>query len=367
MNRAGNKIIFFVGTVAETIKLAPVMSELSSRDVRYLVVASGQNKIAGRELQHLIKHLKIDYQLPYKSARSSTLSFVTWASKAFLTGLFNYRKLWLRARANNAMVVVHGDTVSSLIGAAIAKLFGLKVAHVESGLRSFRFDEPFPEEICRVCVSVLSDIHFCPNSWAASNLGSRKSKINTEHNTGLDSLRLAQKASNSVKRICSEKYFVVVMHRQEHMLYQKDFTKWFIQKAISKANRDLKCVIVMHQLTRNFFVNNNIIDMVETNPDIIEVPRLRHHEFVSLIAKAEFVATDGGSNQEELYYLGVPCLILRKVTERIEGLGENALLSKCNKREINKFLHNYSKYKKRTIKPTVSPSRIIANYIIQHV
>ena len=82
--------------------------------------------------------------------------------------------------------------------------------------------------------------------------------------------------------------------------------------------------------------------------------------------KSEFIATDGGSNQEEAYYIGKPCIILRNVTERIEGLGENAVLSKGDEKIILKFINNYHKYERGRVKISVNPSRIIIDYLISH-
>ena len=87
---------------------------------------------------------------------------------------------------------------------------------------------------------------------------------------------------------------------------------------------------------------------------------------MKLIEKAEYLVTDGGSNQEEMYYMGKPCLLIRNHTERIEGLGENIILGRSNKRIIKQFLMNYSQYKKKRITQFISPSKIIADYLIKN-
>ena len=90
------------------------------------------------------------------------------------------------------IVLVHGDTASTLIGAILGKTAGLKVGHIESGLRSRRLLHPFPEEIIRLMTFLLSDLYFCADDWAVGNLRRlRGIKINTGGNTLLDAVRIA--------------------------------------------------------------------------------------------------------------------------------------------------------------------------------
>ena len=91
--------------------------------------------------------------------------------------------------------VVHGDTFSTVLGSIIAKILRGKVAHIESGLRSFNILHPFPEELNRIITFKLTDIYYCPNDWAVNNLRKYKGiKINTQLNTLYDSLQLAIKS-----------------------------------------------------------------------------------------------------------------------------------------------------------------------------
>lgn len=94
------------------------------------------------------------------------------------------------------------------------------------------------------------------------------------------------------------------------------------------------------------------------------IPRLDYLNFIQLIKRTEFIATDGGSNQEEAYYLGKPCLILRDRTERIEGLGKNSVLCKGQENIIQYFLKNYKNFKREKIKSSIRPSKIIVNYLM---
>jgi len=84
---------------------------------------------------------------------------------------------------------------------------------------------------------------------------------------------------------------------------------------------------------------------------------------MALLKDAEFIVTDGGSNQEELYYMGKPCLLIRNYTERMEGLNRNVVLSKNNKRSIRKFIENYETYIQPSVHVTVPPSTIIVDHL----
>jgi UDP-N-acetylglucosamine 2-epimerase (non-hydrolysing) len=93
-------------------------------------------------------------------------------------------------------------------------------------------------------------------------------------------------------------------------------------------------------------------------------PRLDFVDWVNLCNRAEFVVTDGGSNQEELSYLGIPTLLLREETERLEGLGENVVLSKLNREIIELFIENYNEYRTKAVIKEVYPSKTIVDYLI---
>src|SRR5581483_12192850 len=106
---------------------------------------------------------------------------------------------------------------------------------------------------------------------------------------------------------------------------------------------------VLHRLTKDFLNEQNLLKEIRANPHVVTVPRLPYFEFIKILSGSEFIATDGGSNQEEAYYLGKPCLILRNVTERVEGLGENALLAKGSNETMVNFVKNYKKYIRKSL------------------
>lgn len=357
------RFYFFIGTTTELIKLAPIISEMEKRKLDFKIITSGQTKVNFDELSKIIKKKKADIELEAKTNKSSLFKFFIWSVLVFFR-ISSLRKEFKKSKKKDLYLIVHGDPVSSLIGAVTAKLYGLKLVHVESGLRSFNFLEPFPEEICRVLISKMTDFSFCPNKWSLRNLKkSRGIKINTFQNTMIESYY----GTTSKKRLFDEKlklggkkYFILIVHRQEHVVFDKEGSKKLIKHILNNSPRDMTCVFITHSLTSDFLKSVNLKSEIRENK-IKFASRLRYKEFVSLLDNAEFIITDGGSNQEEAYYIGLPCLLLRSHTERIEGLNSNVVLSKGKKKVIAEFMKNYKKYRKAKIKIDKSPSKIIVD------
>jgi len=352
------KLIFYIGTSAELIKLIPVMKCLSQRGIKFETISSGQVDIKENELQDIFK-ISINYKILQNPKKiSSVILFILWFCKCFYFSL----KLFFSLRKQNYTVIVHGDTTSSLIGAVCAKIVNLKVAHIESGLRSFNFFEPFPEEISRYLISKVADIHFCPNEWAIKNIRhERGEKINTKQNTSYEMMKMATKFNrcpSEIKTIKS-KYFITVIHRQENIYFKKDFLKKLIYQIIDFTNRDLKCVLVLHKITERFLKDEGMLDTIKNNPNVVLLPRTPYIEFINTISTAEFILTDGGSNQEEAFYFGIPTLIIRNCTERIEGLNKNVVLMSGSFEILQHFLENYKNFKHDKLNDDVYPAEII--------
>lgn len=361
------KVYFFLGTNAELIKVAPVIREFKRRKINFKIISSNQNTLNFDELKFLIGRESADYILkinPFKWPKNIYLRFVIWLFKT-LGNYLMYFGAEFKER-ENTYLIVHGDTVSALMGAIVAKFYGVKLVHVESGLRSFNFLEPFPEEICRFIISYLADVHFCPNKWSLKNLKNHGGvKINTFYNTVSESVLLALKNKRDIKRgvLPKVKYFVFVLHRQEHIMFNKSENEKLFNYLVSFAREDLKCVIIMHKLTEDFLKSRNLLKKLKRNHNVVLAPRLPYAQFTRLVRDSEFLVTDGGTNQEEAYFLGKPCLVLRNRTERIEGLGENAILAKGNKEIISNFFENYKKLKRKRIVIRRLPSQIVVDYL----
>ncbi len=358
-------IYIFSGTTAEVIKLAPVIKEFQRRKIEFKMITSGQTRIRFEDLVGYIGKIKIFKSFPEKENKSSLLSFVKWFVNTFYLTMITLRSEFRGLNKENSYFIVHGDTVSSLIGAVVASIYRLKIVHIESGLRSYNFFEPFPEEICRFIIIHLADILFAPNSWAKENLRNlRGTIINTEHNTVAESVRWALSSKSKINPIVRGKYYILTMHRQEHIVFRGEWTKGMIEFVINNSPSNLKCVLVMHHWTKNVLQKLNLSKNIWKRVKVVE--RLPYIEFINLINNSQYYAGDGCSNQEEAYYMGKPYLALRNLTERIEGLDRNVLIGYDNRETIKSFLNNYEKYNYGAIYPKTSPSKIIVNYLVSH-
>lgn len=365
------KIYFFIGTTAELIKLFPVIREMERRRVRFKIITSGQTDIKFNEVSDWINKRTGDIILPGKANESSVFLFLIWAIRTLFVAPIRLSKEFKRVDKTKSFFIVHGDTVSSLIGAMVAKFFNFKLVHIESGLRSFNFLEPFPEELCRFFVSKLADVHFCPNEWSLNNLSKVGGvKINTYQNTFIESFWLALKSKAKVGYKLSYrrgKYFVLITHRQEHVVFGKEENREAIDVVLRGFDKRMFCIFVTHLTTSGFLKSVKFNFSYWRRQRVEFLPRLTYIDFIRLLREAEFMISDGGGNQEESYYLGLPCLVLRKKTERVEGLEENVILARKNKETIRSFLKNYRDFRHGLVRPKVKPSKIIVDYLLNGI
>lgn len=360
-------IYFFIGTTAEFIKLAPVIKELKKRKVYYQIITSGQNSIHVDDFKNYVANITINHAFTEKAHQSSIPLFFVWTVSTFFHGLIYFYRLSKKIDKKNSYFVVHGDTISSLIGAMIFKVLGLQLVHIEAGLRSFNFWEPFPEEICRYIINYFSSINFCQNEWSMNNIkGLPSQNVNTKQNTLIEICLWAlhkKKGLDYAKKF--NKYYILIIHRQEHVYFNKEKTTETMKSVIDNADKNLNCLFIMHALTSRFLKSENLEFDKNLYKRLLLIPKLPYIEFMTLLNNAEFIATDGCTNQEEVYYMGLPCLALRNVTERTEGLGENIILSKNSTTITKSFLKNYKKFRRKPIHIKERPSKIIVDYLLK--
>jgi len=342
--------------------MAPVMLELQKNNIEYNFIFLAEHKETMASMIKMFGLKKPDIvlgNLDKDITNIVTMGF--WSFKVLLSALYNKKKIFKNDK--KGIVLVHGDAPPAFLGALIGNLSGIKVGHVESGLRSFNLFNPFPEEINRLLTFKLTDYYFCPDHLALNNLRRYNGKkINTRGNTLIDSLRLALKNKNKIKvKIPKESYAIVTTHRFENIFKKRQFES--IIEIVEDISKKIKLLFILHPPTKKKLMEFGFMDRLIKNENIELRPRYNYFEFIKLIDKSEFLISDGGSNQEECFYLGKPCLILRNETERKEGLGKNAVLSKFNKKIIEDFVKDYKDYKKQGISEKISPSKIIVNEI----
>jgi len=353
-----NNYLFLVGTNAEFIKVFPVMIEMENRKIPYKIISTGQNNLSNSDLFIKLNHQGLDYILNSQPARQTTISLLSWWIKTLFVAIPIFRKI----NSKNTYIILHGDTISTLQGALLGKLFGLKIIHIEAGLRSFNYLSPFPEEINRVLVSNLVNIHFVQNEWALGNLKNKKGqKVNTFSNTLIDSLQVALKTGNIVSSMLPNKYFVFIFHRQEN-LANPQHVKAVINQIIAQS-KNIHCLFIIHGNTLQTLKSLSLYEKVSNKKNITLMERVPYLSFMKILDKAECLITDGGSNQEEAYYLGLPIFILREHTERTEGLNENVVLGGKNLQALKRFFFDYKKYRKPKQLSSSSPSKIIVDFL----
>lgn len=327
-------IISIIGTRAQLIKMAPIINEMERRQIRNIVLMTGQHRetmaelIADFQIRAPIEWL---YNGPEVSAISRTIG---WVFDVVPRLRRRVRDL-IGSEADRSIVVIHGDTFSTLVGAAVARSLGVAVAHVESGLRSHRIAHPFPEELTRRIVFRLTDIAFCPGRWAFDNMQKyRLERIDTGTNTLRDALDFALSAYP--KPNSADDYGICSIHRFENIFNHARLLK--IVQLIELAAAACPLMFVLHPATRKRLEATGLLVSIAKNPRIRLVNRMGYVQFIGLVRNARFVITDGGGNQEELSYLGIPTLLMRDATERQEGLTSSTVLSRYSEAVVRDFL-----------------------------
>lgn len=357
-------ICFFIGTEAELIKMFPVIIETQNRGIHYKIISSGQNEISNSKVLKRTNGGKIDALLSNNAdIKKSAVGLLRWFLRTSMRDVSIVKNSFHDVDFKKSIMVVHGDTVSTVLGARLGKKLGMKVAHVEAGLRSHDIFNPFPEELDRIITSRYARFHFAPEAGSFNNLSHVKGiRVNTQQNTILDSLRFSEKidcTNEVVLENVKSDYFVFVLHRQENLV-QRELVSTLVDKVIH-TSKSIKCIFILHEPTRVAFESIGILNKVLSHTTITTVPRLDYFDFMKLLANAKFVITDGGSNQEELSYMGRPCLVIRKKTERQDGIGKNVVLYEGNYNKVDEFVNNFQKYEYPPETPEFSPSKLIVD------
>ena len=362
------KIHIVVWTKAQLIKMAPIMKLLQDRNIEYNYIFTGQHQETMWELQKNFWLKDPDIVLYSWKDITWVVQMLFWVFKILWKILFwKKEKVFGQKETKWQILLTHWDTFSTILWALMWKLAWMKVAHVESGLRSFNIFHPFPEELTRLWTFRLSNIYFCPWDWAINNLKKYKwEKINTEYNSLLDALKLAIKNEDKAKvEIPKEDYCVFTTHRFENIFKKEKFEE--IISYLEEIQKNIKVLFILHPPTRKQLEKFGLMDKIEKLENVELRPRYDYFDFNKLLYYSQYCVTDGGSNQEECYYMWKPCLLLREATERTEWLDKNVVISKFDKNIISDFIKNYKKYSFDFIQTEKSPSEIIVNYCLNFI
>lgn len=351
-------ILVLYGTTGELIKLAPVLTRLRERGHPYLSATTAQQV---EQLSPLLDQLGLQRPETWlgNGARGRDLR-TTWDVPGWLaTVLTRFARRGrglrhaLRSGPGAPLVLVHGDTMTTVLGAAIGRVLRCGVAHIEGGLRSYDWRNPFPEELNRRAASRLAQIHYAPGSWAASNLR-RGTIVDTGSNTIRDSLEMVPPDFEPPVEIPRGPFGVVSLHRFE-LLEDRELLGRTLD-VLGEHAREMPLLFVDHPVTAAAIEKHGLEARAVS---LQRTPRLTFFPFIALLRGSTFLFTDSGGSQEECYYLDRPALIHRLKTERREGLGENVVLSRFDFDVVRQFLADPSRYTRKTPLPESSPSETI--------
>ncbi len=331
------KILGVVGARPNFIKISPLAEEIKKHSqVELILVHTGQHYNV--EMSKLFfKELNIpdpDYNLEIGSG-----------SHAFQTGkaMVKLEKILLKEKPD--LVLVVGDANACLIGALTASKIHIPVVHVEAGLRSF--DMSMPEEINRRLTDHISDYLFTTEKSGNMNLlneGISKDKIYFVGNIMIDTLKKSKSKINNLNflktlNLEKKKYAVLTLHRSENVDNKEIFKE--ILSALEKIQKKTKIIWPIHPRTRKQIEKFRLSRQVKNMKNLFLINPLGYLEMLSLNNHSIFVLTDSGGIQEETTFLKIPCLTIRKNTERpvtvkdgtnkIIGLKSKDIINETNK------------------------------------
>lgn len=355
--------VFIIGTRAQLIKVAPVIVECEKNNLQCTLLMTGQHV---ETMQDLLDEFGVkSRQVPAIKAkeRATVLSLIAWLPQAYQSIVKNLKALPVAQK--NIDVLVHGDTLSTVLGALAGRQVGARVVHLESGLTSKKIFDPFPEEISRRIVFRLSHLAMCPNQETLMHMTTKYPKcksFDTNGNTILDAIRLTGISRNNSSP--EQPYIVASLHRFQNIYDTKRLLE--LVELLENISNSHTVKFVLHPSTRKRLTKQGLFQRLEKVENIELVPRLGYSAFLKLAADSACVLTDGGSNQEELAALGVPTVVMRQTTERNDGLGKNTVMEGDITEDMFTYI-SQKKYESLENAPHSlqdrSPSANIVNYL----
>lgn len=318
-------IAFIIGTRAELIKTFPLMKELQKRKIPYFFIHTGQHNLTDLCEDFGVK--KPDIVLTKEP--KTTTKFYANTNKAMFWGMSLILKIkkilnQLSEKESLKFVLYHGDTMSTACAAVASSSFlnpkkKWKNIHLEAGLRSGSFKEPFPEEISRRIADKFSDILFAVSDLAEKNLKKERHKGNIIKvgNTIVDAANIAYKIAlkKKIKKL-GNNYALISIHRHENIKNKERLKR--IVHILSEL--PLESFWPLYDNTKKQLIKFGLYKKLLKNKNIKIISPMSYVEFIFHLANSNLLITDGGSIQEESLVFKKPCILLRKKTERQEGL-----------------------------------------------
>ena len=304
------RILVVVGTRPEAIKMLPLVRELKKHSrFEVFVCYSGQHKDMCRGI---FEYFGIEPDIKFSVMKSGqSLCELSLRLQKSFGELFDAEKF--------DIVLVHGDTTTAFCATLAAFYRGVRVAHAEAGLRTYR-REPFPEEFNRVAIDRMSIMHLPPTEEAVKNLEA-EGIFGTQAvgNTVIDALSYTideNYRSPILDRARGRKIILVTAHRREN-LGEKMKSALLGIGDVLKSREDMFAIFPMHPNPR---IRSIAMEVFENIPNIELCEPLFVRDFHNILARSFATVTDSGGIQEEAAYLGIPVFLMRDATERAEAL-----------------------------------------------
>jgi UDP-N-acetylglucosamine 2-epimerase (non-hydrolysing) len=306
------------GTRPEAIKMCPLVNELKRRDhFNTTVCVTGQHK---EMLNQVLRVFKVtpDYNLSIMK-ENQTLFDITIR---ILDGMKD-----ILERVQPDVVLVHGDTTTTLVTTLACYYLQIPVGHVEAGLRTHKIYSPFPEEFNRQAVSIVAKYNFAPTETSKQNLlaeGRKPSTIFVTGNTAIDALSTTIKDNYThthLSWVGRSRLILITAHRRENLGEPMISMFKAIQKIIS-LYPDIKAIYPIHMNPEIRKVAYSILGETDRIRIIEPLDVIDFHNFM---ARSHIILTDSGGIQEEAPSLGIPVLVMRDTTERPEGIAAGTL------------------------------------------
>lgn len=313
------KVMSIFGTRPEAIKMAPLIKELESRkEIKSVVCVTAQHREMLDQVLATFK-IKPDYDLNIMKP-GQTLSEIT--TKALL-GLDEIIK-----DCQPDLILVHGDTTTSFVGALSAFYHQIPIGHIEAGLRTSNKYSPFPEEMNRCMVDVLSDLYFAPTNLSKENLlkeNIAENKIYVTGNTVIDAMKTTVTQGYTHPELDwlkeNDKLILLTAHRRENL--GEPMRNIF--RAVKRITEEDNSIKVIYPIHLNPKIRELAKEILGDSKQIKIIEPLEVFDFHNFQNQAYLILTDSGGIQEEAPSLGKPVLVLRDTTERPEGIEAGTL------------------------------------------
>lgn len=345
------KVMSVFGTRPEAIKMAPLVKALE-KDERFesIVCVTAQHREMLDSVLEIFD-IKPQYDLNIMAHGQTIIDI----SNKVLKGVDEVIK-----KVEPDIVLVHGDTSTTLNGALAAFYNKVPVGHVEAGLRSYDIYSPFPEEMNRKLTGGITELHFAPTKTNQSNLileGINKQKIHVTGNTVIDALlsvvnenhKFEDEILNNID-FDNKKVILLTTHRRENWGQpMENIFKAMIE--LIENNEDVEIIFPMHKNPSIRALAHRYFDKYIEKVHLIEP--LEYVEFTNLMSKVYLIMTDSGGIQEEAPALGKPVMVLRTETERPEAVEAGTVILAGIKKEIivniaDELINNEKSYKAMT-------------------